>query len=61
MPWPIKLIFNTDGYWIINYQECWEVKDIVKMIPVLANCDIDPPTTLIGIYDDLSWRGSHYA
>ena len=61
MPWPLKLIFNTDGHWIINYQDRWEVEDIVKMIPVLADCDIDAPTTLVGIDDDLSWRGSHYA
>ena len=61
MPWPLKLIFNTDGHWIIKDQERWEVEDIVKMIPALADCDIDAPTTLVGIDDDLPWRGSHYS
>ena len=30
-PWPPQLIFNTDGHWVINYQDRWAVEDIVKM------------------------------
>ena len=60
-PWPPQLIFNTDGHWVINYQDRWAVEDIVKMIPVLADCGVDALTALVGIDDDLSWRGSRYA
>ena len=60
-PRPPQLIFNTDGHWVINYQDRWAVEDIVKMIPVLADCGVDALTALVGIDDDLSWRGSRYA
>ena len=56
--WPPQLIFNTDGHWIINYQDRWRPEDITKMVPVLAEAGVDALSVLVGIDDDLSWRGS---
>ena len=55
---PPRLIFNTDGHWIINYQDRWEPEDITKMMPTLVNAGVDALSVLVGIDDDLSWRGS---
>ena len=55
---PPRLIFNTDGHWIINYQDRWEPGDITKMMPTLVNAGVDALSVLVGIDDDLSWRGS---
>lgn len=60
-PWPPRLIFNTDGHWIINYKDRWEPQDITKMLPDLANAGVDARSVLVGIDDDLSWRGSSHA
>jgi len=56
--WPPRLIFNTDGHWIINYQDRWKPEDITKMMPVLAGAGVDALSVLVGIDDDLSWRES---
>lgn len=56
--WPPRLIFNTDGHWIINYQDRWKPEDITKMMPELAAAGVDALSVLVGIDDDLSWRGS---
>ncbi len=56
--WPPRLIFNTDGHWIINYQDRWKSEDITKMMPALAAVGVDALSVLVGIDDDLSWRGS---
>ena len=55
---PPRLIFNTDGHWIINYQDRWKPEDITKMMPTLVNAGVDALSVLVGIDDDLSWRGS---
>ena len=55
---PPRLIFNTDGHWIINYQDRWEPEDITKMMPTLTDAGVDALSVLVGIDDDLSWRGS---
>lgn len=57
---PPQLIFNTDGHWIINYQDRWEPRDITKMMPTLADAGVDALSVLVGIDDDLSWRGSSH-
>ncbi|MAE59816.1 MAG: hypothetical protein CMJ49_00510 [Planctomycetaceae bacterium] len=59
--WPPKLIFNTDGHWIINYQDRWEPDDITKIMPDLVRGGVDALSVLIGIDDDVSWRGSPHA
>ena len=56
--WPPRLIFNTDGHWIINYQDRWNPEDITRMMPDLAEVGVDALAVLVGIDDDLSWRGS---
>jgi hypothetical protein len=56
--WPPRLIFNTDGHWIINYQDRWDPEDITRMMPELADAGVDALSVLVGIDDDLSWRGS---
>ena len=38
---PPRLIFNTDGHWIINYQDRWEPDDITKIMPTLADAGVD--------------------
>ena len=53
-----RLIFNTDGHWIINYQDRWSPEDITKMMSMLADAGVDALSVLVGIDDDLSWRGS---
>ena len=57
---PPRLIFNTDGHWIINYQDRWEPEDITKMMPTLADAGVDALSVLVGIDDDLSWRESEH-
>ena len=59
--WPPKLILNTDGHWIINYQERWQPADITRMIPDLVLGGVDVLSVLIGIDDDVSWRGGEHA
>jgi hypothetical protein len=49
--WPLKLIFNTDGHWIINFKERWEPTDITRMMPDLARGGGDVLSVLIGIDD----------
>ena len=61
---PPRLIFNTDGHWIINYQDRWEPEDITKMMPTLVDTGVEALSVRVGIDDDLSWRGStlfHFA
>lgn len=61
MSWPPRIIHNTDGHWIINYQDRREPGDIVRLIPVLAEAGVDALSVLAGIDDDISWRGSPHA
>ena len=61
MSWPPRIIHNTDGHWIINYQDRRDPGDIVRLIPVLAEAGVDALSVLAGIDDDISWRGSDHA
>ena len=56
-----RVIHNTDGHWIINYQDRRDPNDIVRLIPVLAEAGVDALSVLAGIDDDISWRGSPHA
>jgi hypothetical protein len=51
-------MFNTDGNWINNYQERHDPSDLTRMIGPLRDAGVDLLSVLIGIDDDLSWRGS---
>ena len=39
--WPPRLIFNTDGHWMINYQDRWNSEDITRMMPDLVAAGVD--------------------
>ena len=56
--WPPRLLLNTDGNWINNYQERHEPADITRLAGPLRAAGVDMLCALIGIDDDLSWRGS---
>lgn len=56
--WPPRLMFNTDGNWMNNYQDRHEPTDITKLVGPLRDAGVDLLSVLIGIDDDLSWRGS---
>ena len=56
--WPPRLMFNTDGNWINNYQERHDRADLTRLIGPLRDAGVDLLSVLIGIDDDLSWRGS---
>ncbi len=56
--WPPRLLLNTDGNWINNYQERREPADITRLAGPLRAAGVDMLCALIGIDDDLSWRGS---
>jgi hypothetical protein len=56
--WPPRLLLNTDGNWINNYQERHEPADITRLVGPLRAAGVDMLCALIGIDDDLSWRGS---
>ena len=51
-------MFNTDGNWVNNYQERHEPADLTRMIGPLRDAGVDLLSVLIGIDDDLAWRGS---
>ena len=56
--WPPCLMFNSDGNWVNNYQERHDPSDLTRMIGPLRDAGVDLLSVLIGIDDDLSWRGS---
>lgn len=56
--WPPRIIFNTDGHWVANYQDRFEPEDITQVLPVLAEAGVDALSVLVGIDDDPAWRGS---
>ena len=56
--WPPRLMFNSDGNWVNNYQERHDPSDLTRMIGPLRDAGVDLLSVLIGIDDDLSWRGS---
>ena len=56
--WPPRLMFNSDGNWVNNYPERRDPSDLTRMIGPLRDAGVDLLSVLIGIDDDLSWRGS---
>ena len=56
--WPPRIIFNTDGNWAFNYLTNRDPKDLTVILDALKGSAIDIVTVLVGIDDDLSWRGS---
>ena len=58
--WPPRLFFNTDGNWAFNYLTNRDTKDLTVILDALQGTGVDIVTVLVGIDDDLSWRGSKY-
>ena len=56
--WPPRLIYNTDGNWAFNYLHRRDVKDLTIVLNALTGKGVDVVSVLVGIDDDLSWRGS---
>ena len=58
--WPPRVFFNTDGNWAFNYLTNRDTKDLTVILDALQGTGVDIVTVLVGIDDDLSWRGSKY-
>ncbi|MAE66952.1 MAG: hypothetical protein CMJ18_22055 [Phycisphaeraceae bacterium] len=56
-----KLIFNTDGNWMLHYLPDRDPSAVMKMLPDLVGSGVDCLSVLVGIDDDISWRGSPHA
>jgi len=56
--WPPRIIYNTDGNWAFNYLANRDPRDLTVILDALEGTAVDIVTVLVGIDDDLSWRGS---
>ena len=56
--WPPRIIFNTDGCLVFKYLKRRNPDDVTAMMAPLADTAVDAVSVLVGINDDLSWRGS---
>ena len=57
---PPRVFFNTDGNWAFNYLTNRDTKALTVILDALQGTGADIVTVLVGIDDDLSWRGSKY-
>ncbi len=58
--WPPRVIYNTDGNWVFNYLPKRNTGDLTAILDALQDTAVDIVSVLIGIDDDLSWRGSDH-
>ena len=56
--WPPRIFFNTDGCLVFKYLCRRDPGDLTEMMVPLADTSVDVVCVLVGINDDLSWRGS---
>ncbi len=56
--WPPRIFFNTDGCLAFKYLCRRDPGDVTEMMIPLADTGVDVVCVLVGINDDLSWRGS---
>ena len=56
--WPPRIFFNTDGCLVFKYLCRRNADDVTEMMVPLADTCVDVVCALVGINDDLSWRGS---
>ena len=56
--WPPRIIFNTDGCLVFKYLKRRNPDDVTAMLVPLADTSVDVVSVLVGINDDLCWRGS---
>ena len=57
--WPPRIIYNTDGNWAFNYLQRRNVGDLTVIMDAFQGTNVDVVSVLVGIDDDLSWRGIH--
>lgn len=58
--WPPRVIYNTDGNWVFNYLPNRCPEKLTGIMEALKDTSVDVISVLVGIDDDLSWRGSPY-
>ena len=58
--WPPRVIYNTDGNWVFNYLPHRRPENLTGIMDALKDTSVDVISVLVGIDDDLSWRGSPY-
>ena len=59
--WPPKVIFNTDGNWVNRYLPSRAPEAVTVHMDYFADTSVDALSVMIGVDDDLSWRGSPHA
>ena len=58
--WPPRILFNTDGCHAFKYLRRRNPDDVTEVMVPLAGAGVDVVCALVGVNDDLSWRGSPY-
>ena len=58
--WPPRILFNTDGCHAFKYLRRRNPDDVTELMAPLAGTGVDVVCALVGVNDDLSWRGSPY-
>ncbi len=58
--WPPRILFNTDGCHAFKYLRRRDPGDVTEFMVPLAGTGVDVVCALVGVNDDLSWRGSDY-
>ena len=56
-----RLIFNTDGNWMLFYLPGRNPDDVTHQLDELVPAGVDALAGLIGIDDDVVWRGSPHS
>ncbi len=56
-----RLIFNTDGNWMLFYLPDRNPDDVTHQLDELVPAEVDALAGLIGIDDDVVWRGSPHS
>jgi len=56
-----RLIFNTDGNWVLHYLPDRRPDDVTRQLDDLVPAGVDALAALIGIDDDVAWRGSPHS
>ena len=58
--WPPRILCNLDGCHAFKYLRRRDPRDVTEVMAPLAENGVDVICELVGINDDLSWRGSPY-
>ena len=58
--WPPRILMNFDGCQAFKYLRRRHPEDVTELMIPLADTGVDVICALVGVDDDLSWRGSPY-